>query len=147
VAASWTGIVVLVGAALALIGNGLPWVKAGDSWSVTEAGYSTSTTDGTLILVLTEPGYSTFDGKLILVLAWLAAVSGILMIVRLGRLWLPIVGLLGGGLLLLIAVANTVEVSTYEVDVHVGAGLWVCVAGGLVLLVGHLLGLVVRKPL
>ena len=92
----------------------------------------------------------TADGVIFLPVAIVAAILGLLIGIGQGRIWVPIVALLGGAFIAAFGVIDLVDVMDL-VDqsgglFETGMGLPAVVAGGALIAVGSLIGLFSRKP-
>jgi hypothetical protein len=128
------GWIIVVGAIVAAVGCFLPWASAfGQSVNGMES---------------SEAGSN--DGVIFLPVAIVVAVLGILIGIGQGRLWVPIVTLLGGAFLAGFGAVDLVDIMD-AVDqsagyLELGMGVPGVIGGGGLIVVGSLIGLFSRKP-
>jgi hypothetical protein len=112
------GWALIAAAIVTAVGSALPW----------------TTSFGGLF---TEAGTSG-DGRLTLACAVLLAAGGLLIALRQGRVWIPIVAIVLSGLVCLVALIDVVDVTdrnnSFDTVVAIGSGLWVTLVGGLLML-------------
>jgi hypothetical protein len=112
------GWALIAAAVVTAVGSALPW----------------TTSFGGLF---TQPGTSG-DGRLTLTCAVLLAAGGLLIGLRQGRIWIPVVAVVLSGLVCLVALIDILDVSdrndSFDTVVNIGSGLWVTLVGGLLTL-------------
>lgn len=159
VSATWTGVLMALGAIVAIVGTFLPYEKIilfqnGSAISTfTFSGVGAKSSTGQPISGLT-PGNA---GKIVLVLSVLLLVAGLLVLAKKGRLWLAIVSLVFAAFALVMCLASLAAPKSDAKDLNASAdpgysanalnklGIDVATAGVAIALLAVVLALFVRR--
>ena len=137
VSSLWTGILLAVAGVVTMIGSFLTWAKAVADFN--GATTSVAGTDGQR------------DGKITVVFGAIMLALGILIVLRQGRLWVGIVGIVTAALTVIVALADIGDIGEKSDDlrglghIDVGAGLVVVLLAGVVALVASIVAVCVRR--
>jgi hypothetical protein len=160
VAASWTGVVMAIGALLAAIGAFLPYEKI----VVFLSGRAIGTVRFTGIGSITKTGHPSLpplkagnSGKIVLVLGILLLVAAVLILAKMGRIWVGIVSLVMALFAVIMSFAsfaapksdskdlNALAADGYSTHGLVKVGVELSVAGAIITAVAALLAIIVRR--